>query len=123
MGITGLLKELCGGNMEDQRGFLTLNILCGLAQRPANIDAGTLVFVSAYVLRHNEYNAGRYLPVLRKFQRKITLPGPGPRRGEDRTVSHETYGHRPRLYMKARTLEKYIINSRVSGEGHSMARA
>ena len=46
MGVKGLLKELPGGDMEDQRvGFSTLDILRGPARRPADIDTGTLVFV------------------------------------------------------------------------------
>ena len=53
MGVKGLLKELPGRNMEDQRvGFLTLDVLCGLAQRPADIDTCTLVFACA--IRHKE---------------------------------------------------------------------
>ena len=46
MGAKGLLKELDGGDMEDQRiGFSTLDIIRGPAQRPADINTGTLVFV------------------------------------------------------------------------------
>ena len=46
MSVKGFLKKLFDGNMEDQRaGFSTLENFHGPAQRPADIDTGTLVFV------------------------------------------------------------------------------
>jgi hypothetical protein len=45
MDVKSLLKELPGGNMEDQRVvFSTLDVLRGPAQWSAGIDTGTLVF-------------------------------------------------------------------------------
>ena len=70
MGVKGLLEELPGSDMEDQRiRFSTLDILCGLAQRPANIDTSMLVLVCA--LRHKEaFNADNYVPAACEFQRQ-----------------------------------------------------
>ena len=66
MGVKGLLKELPGGNMKEQRvGFATLSALCSEARRCADIDAGTLIFVCA--LRHKEaYDKGDYVPAARE---------------------------------------------------------
>ena len=121
MGITDLLKELPGGNAKTSTryGFANLAILRNF---PASIDTGTLLFV--WALRHKEaYNAGRYLPALREFQRKTTLSGPGPGRGGDRVVPRGACGRRPRPRPKARIRGTYETDSRVSGEGYPRTRA
>ena len=71
MGISGLLKELPGGDMKAQRsGFGTLDALRGDQRHPVDIDAGTLIFVCA--IRHKEaYNSGDYTPAARDFQRQL----------------------------------------------------
>ena len=67
MGVKGLLRELPGGDMKDQRvGFHTLDVLRGEARHPVDIDTGTLIFVCA--LRHKvAYNSGNYVPAARDF--------------------------------------------------------
>ena len=71
MGVKGLLRELPGGDMKDQRvGFHTLDVLRGEACHPVDIDTGTLVFVCA--LRHKvEYNSKNYVPAARDFQNQL----------------------------------------------------
>ena len=56
MGITGILKELPGGDMKTSAyvGFDTLDLLRGV---PVDIDTGTLLYACA--LRHKDaFNAG-----------------------------------------------------------------
>ena len=121
MDIADLLKELPGGNVKTSTryGFANLEILRSF---PASIDTGTLLFV--WALRHKEaYNAGRYLPALREFQRKTTLSGPGPGRGGDRVVPRRACGRRPCPRPKARIRGTYETDSRVSGEGYPRTRA
>ena len=66
MGVKGLLKELPGGNMEEQRvGFARLAALRGEARRHADVDAGTLIFVCA-LLHKEAYDKGDYVPAARE---------------------------------------------------------
>ena len=68
-GITGLLKELPGGNATTSTRFGSANLAI-LRTFPASIDTGTLLFVCAF--RHKDaFNAGDYIPSAREFQRQI----------------------------------------------------
>ena len=71
MGIHGLLKQLPGGNMSEQRvGLHTLAVLRGAARRRAHIDAGGVVYICA--LRHKvPYDDGDYVPAAREFCRTL----------------------------------------------------
>ena len=100
-------------------GFSKLEIL---RSRPADTKTGTLIFVCA--LLHKEVcNMGRYLPVLHKFQRKITLSGPGPGRGGNRAVPCGTCGRRMHSRPKARAGRTYETNAWASGERYPRVRA
>jgi len=71
MGIKGLLKELPGGRMQEQRvGFDTLAASLGVARVDARIDAGSVLFICA--LRHKEpFDNGDYGPAAREFVRQL----------------------------------------------------
>ena len=60
MGVKDLFRELPGSNMGDQRvGVLTLDILHGPVQRPADIDTRKLVIICSP--RHKEvYSEGSH---------------------------------------------------------------
>ena len=71
MGVHGLLGQLPGGNMSEQRvGLRTLPVLRGVARRLAHLDAGGPVYICA--LRHKvPYDNRDYVPAAREFLRML----------------------------------------------------
>ena len=71
MGIKGLLKELPGGKMADQRvGFDALAASRGAGRFSAEVDAGSVLHICA--LRHKApFDDGDYVPAAREFNRML----------------------------------------------------
>ena len=71
MRVKGLLRELPGGEMKDQRvGFNTLDVLRGEARHLVYIDTGMLIFVGSLWYKV-VYNSGNYVPSSRNFQNQL----------------------------------------------------
>ena len=118
MGITGLLKELPGGDMKTSAyvGFDTLDVLRGV---PVDIDTGTLIYACA--LRHKDaFNAGDYLPAAAEFQRQIislnllykwdfTLVFDGPRPEEKRHENARRSGNDAHIDIKAEFIAMCVV--------------
>ena len=118
MGITGILKELPGGDMKTSAyvGFDTLDLLRGV---PVDIDTGTLLYACA--LRHKDaFNAGDYLPAAAEFQRQIislnllykwdfTLVFDGPRPEEKRHEHARRSGNDAHIDIKAEFIAMCVV--------------